>query len=61
MGMVGVFKFHKRALSLSLEVIHNPIVIELIVGLKPQRLINLNTINLVGSWCWMKLGINHWA
>ena len=46
MELVGDVKYPKQALLLSLGVWHYPRVIELIVGLKPQRLINLNTINL---------------
>ena len=38
MELIGDVKFPKQALLLSLEVWHNPIVIELIVGLKPQRI-----------------------
>ena len=46
MGLVGDVKFPKPALLLSLDVWHNPSNFNLIVGLKPQRLINLNTIKL---------------
>ena len=46
MGLVGDVKFPKPALLLSLDVWHNPSNFNLIVGLKPQRLINLNTLKL---------------
>ena len=46
MGLVGDVKLPKPALLLSLDVWHNPSNFNLIVGLKPQRLISLNTIKL---------------